>query len=81
MIEKAGRMEFNKARANERLAIEDQKSIGKQIKRVASVSYLNSLVSNGVIINTSYTNHATSREHEYKVKAIFKNVFANLEQV
>ncbi len=80
IVEKAGRMEFNKVEAN-RLAIEDQKSIGKQIKRVASVSYLNFLVSNGVIINASYTNHGTSREHEDKVKAIFKNVFPNLEQV
>ncbi|MGE5944429.1 MAG: agmatine deiminase family protein [Flavobacteriales bacterium] len=80
IVEKAGNMEFDKLEAN-RLAPDDARAIGDKVTRMASVSYLNFLVSNGVIINASYTNHGTSAEHEAKVSAIFKEVFPNLEQV
>ena len=52
----------------------------KKIK-VAAVSYLNFLVTNGMVINASYINHGTSVEHEERVKAIFKEVFPDREQV
>lgn len=79
VAEKTNSMDIDKMEAS-RLPLEEQ-TIGKTITRVASVSYLNFLISNGVIINASYTNHGTSNEHEAKVKAIFKEVFPNLEQV
>lgn len=80
IVETAGNMEFDKLEAN-RLAPDDERAIGDKVTRVASVSYLNFMVSNGVIINASYTNHGTSAEHEAKVSAIFKEIFPNLEQV
>ncbi|PKQ44828.1 agmatine deiminase family protein [Confluentibacter flavum] len=80
IVEKAGNMEYDKLEAN-RLAPDDVRTIGEKVTRVASVSYLNFLVSNGVIINAYYTNHGTSATYEAKVKAIFKDVFPNLEQV
>ncbi|WP_157805303.1 agmatine deiminase family protein [Confluentibacter citreus] len=80
IVEKAGDMEFDKVESS-RLAPDDARTIGDKVTRVASVSYLNFLVSNGVIINASYTNHGTSAAHEDKVKAIFKEAFPNLEQV
>ncbi|OYX27536.1 MAG: hypothetical protein B7Z06_04185 [Flavobacteriales bacterium 32-35-8] len=80
IVEKAGNMEFDKLEAN-RLAPDDGRTIGDKVTRVASVSYLNFLVSNGVLINASYTNHGTSIEHEAKVRALFKEAFPNLEQV
>ncbi len=52
----------------------------KKIK-VAAVSYLNFLITNGMVINASYINHGTSVEHEERVKAIFKEVFPDREQV
>src|SRR5690606_25842026 len=62
VTEKTNSMDFDKMEAS-RLPLEEQ-TIGKTITRVASVSYLNFLVSNGVIINASYTNHGTTTEHE-----------------
>lgn len=80
IVEKAGSMEFDKLEAH-RLAPDDGRTIGDNITRVASVSYLNFMVSNGVLINASYTNHGTSAEHEAKVRTLFKEAFPNLEQV
>ena len=79
VTEKTNSMDFDKMEAS-RLPLEEQ-TIGNTITRVASVSYLNFLISNGVIINASYTNHGTTTEHEAKVKAIFRDVFPDLEQV
>lgn len=80
IVEKAGNMEHDKLEPN-RLAPDDERTIGDMVTRVASVSYLNFLVTNGVVINASYTNHGTSPEYEENVKAIFKDVFPDLEQV
>jgi len=80
IVKKAEPSEFDKLESN-RLAPDDKRDIGDKVTRVASVSYLNFLVSNGVIINASYTNHGTSPEYEAKVSAIFKEVFPNHEQV
>jgi agmatine deiminase len=49
--------------------------------KVATVSYLNFLVTNGMVINASYINHGTSIQHEERVKAIFKEVFPDKEQI
>lgn len=80
IVKKAGNMEHDKVESN-RLAPDDERVVGDIVTRVASVSYLNFLVTNGVIINASYTNHATSPEYEEKVKSIFKDAFPDLEQV
>jgi agmatine deiminase len=53
----------------------------KKMTKVAAVSYLNFLVTNDMIINASYVNHGTSIEYEERVKAIFKEVFPDREQV
>lgn len=80
IVKKAGNMEHDKVESN-RLAPDDERVVGDIVTRVASVSYLNFLVTNGVIINASYTNHGTSPEYEEKVKSIFKDAFPDLEQV
>ena len=80
IVNKAGNMEHNKMESN-RLAPDDDRLVGDIVTRVASVSYLNFLVTNGVILNASYTNHGTPREYEDKVKSIFKEAFPDLEQV
>ena len=80
IVKKAGSMEHNKVESNW-LAPDDDRIIGDMVTRVASVSYLNFLVTNGIIINASYTNHGTSPEYEEKVKSIFKDAFPDLEQV
>jgi agmatine deiminase len=79
ITDKDENMDYTKLNIN-RLATQEP-LIGKKTTRVASVSYLNFFMSNGVLINASYTNHGTPTEREAKVKAIFKNVFPNLEQV
>ncbi len=56
-------------------------AVGDQLIRVASVSYLNFLVTNGAIINASYVKYGTSSEKEERVKAIFREVFPDREQV
>jgi agmatine deiminase len=56
-------------------------SINKRLIKVATVSYLNFLLTNGMVINASYVNHGTSIQHEERVKAIFKEVFPDREQV
>ncbi len=58
-----------------------ENSYSKKTVRVATVSYLNFLLTNGMVINASYVNHGTSIEYEERVKAIFKKVFPDREQV
>src|SRR5690606_20866691 len=80
LVKTAGSMEFDKVEIS-KLSPHDSRIIGDKVTRLASVSYLNFLVSNGVFINASYTNHGTPTAQENKVKAIFKEVFPNLEQI
>lgn len=80
IVKKAGDMMHDQVESN-RLAPDDERKVGDFVTRVASVSYLNFLVSNGVLINASYTNHGTTTEHEERVKAIFKEVFPHHEQI
>ena len=54
---------------------------GDTLIRVAASSYLNFLVTNGVVLNATYTAHGTPAEVEDRVKAIFKEVFPDREQV
>ena len=54
---------------------------GDTLLRVSASSYLNFLVSNGVIINATYVQQGTSLEKENKVKAIMKAVFPDREQI
>lgn len=60
---------------------EEVNSSNKVVVKVAAVSYLNFLITNGMVINASYVNHGTSKEHEERVKAIFKEIFPDREQV
>ncbi len=80
VVEKASPMEFWKLTPIAFLPHE-RPAVGDTLIRVAASSYLNFLVSNSVIINASYTQHGTPTEREEKVKAIFKEVFPNREQV
>jgi agmatine deiminase len=59
----------------------ERPAIGDTLIRVAATSYLNFLVSNGVVINATYTQHGTPNEREEKVKAIFAEVFPDRDQV
>jgi agmatine deiminase len=59
----------------------ERPAVGDTLIRVAASSYLNFLVSNGVVINASYTQHGTPTEREEQVKAIFSKVFPNREQL
>jgi len=60
---------------------EDRPSPGDTLIRVSASSYLNFLVSNGVIINATYVQHGTPTSKEEKVKAILKEAFPDREQV
>ena len=55
--------------------------IGDKLIRVASVSYLNFLITNGAIINTSYIKYGTSAEKEERVKTILREAFPDREQI
>lgn len=52
-----------------------------EVIHVASVSYLNFLLVNDVIINASYVRHGTRSKREKQVKAIFEEVFPDRRQV
>ena len=80
VAEKSSPMEFWKLTPKAFLPAE-RPAVGDTLIRVAASSYLNFLVSNGVIINASYTQHGTPTEREEKVKAILKEVFPDREQV
>lgn len=59
----------------------ERPAVGDTLIRVAATSYLNFLVTNGVVVNASYVQHGTSEEREAKVKAIFQEVFPGRDQV
>lgn len=56
-------------------------SSNKKMIKVATVSYLNFLLTNGMFINASYINRGTSIQYEERVKAIFKELFPDREHV
>jgi agmatine deiminase len=60
---------------------QERPSAGDTLIRVAATSYLNFLVSNGVLVNASYIQHGTPVDKDEKVKAIFKEVFPDREQI
>jgi agmatine deiminase len=80
VVEKSSPTEFWKLTPKAFLPAE-RPAVGDTLIRVAASSYLNFLVSNGVIINASYTHHGTPTEREEKVKAILNEVFPDREQV
>ena len=59
----------------------ERPAVGDTLIRVAATSYLNFLVSNGVVLNATYVQHGTPTEREEKVKAIFNEVFPDRAQV
>ncbi len=80
VVEKSSPTEFWKLTPKAFLPAE-RPAIGDSLIRVAASSYLNFLVSNGVIINASYTQHGTPTGREEKVKAILREVFPDRQQV
>ena len=54
---------------------EERPAIGDTLTQVSASSYLNFLVSNGVILNATYTHQGTPAEKEAKVRGIFEEVF------
>jgi len=60
---------------------EEKVNVGDTLIQVAASSYLNFLITNGMIVNATYTAHGTSQAHEEKVKAIFDQVFPNHNKV
>lgn len=59
----------------------DRPDVGDTVMRVSASSYLNFLVTNGVVLNATYIRHGTTKEKEERVKAIFKEVFPDRQQV
>jgi agmatine deiminase len=59
----------------------ERPAVGDTLIRVAATSYLNFLVTNGVVLNASYIQHGTPTDREKKVSAILKEVFPDREQV
>jgi agmatine deiminase len=59
----------------------DTPKAGDTLLRVAASSYLNYLISNGLVILPSYTESGSSREKEQRVKDIFQKQFPNREIV
>jgi agmatine deiminase len=55
--------------------------VGDTLINVAASSYLNYLVSNGVVILPTYIHHGTTVEKEEKVKEIFRSVYPDRKQV
>ncbi|MCC5927624.1 MAG: agmatine deiminase family protein [Cyclobacteriaceae bacterium] len=53
----------------------ERPAAGDTLIQISASSYLNFLVSNGVVLNATYLAHGTSPEKEDKVKAIFEEVF------
>ena len=54
---------------------EERPAIGDTLIQVSASSYLNFLVSNGVILSATYTHRGTPTEKEAEVKGIFEEVF------
>ncbi|MBX2968408.1 MAG: agmatine deiminase family protein [Cyclobacteriaceae bacterium] len=80
VVEEKGEGEFWKLSPKSFLPHE-RPQVGDTLIRVAATSYLNFLVTNGVVLNASYVPHGTPTEREEKVKAIFKEVFPDRDQV
>lgn len=80
VIEKAKPGEYWQLTPRKFLQVE-RPAPGDTLIRVAAASYLNFLVTNGVVLNASYIQHGTPTEREEKVKAILKEVFPDREQV
>jgi len=59
----------------------DAPKVGDTLINVAASSYLNYLVSNGVIILPTYTKQGSSTEKEKQVADIMKTVFSNRKQI
>jgi len=59
----------------------DAPKVGDTLINVAASSYLNYLVSNGVIILPTYTKQGSSTEKEKQVGDIMKTVFSNRKQI
>ncbi|MEL6256449.1 MAG: agmatine deiminase family protein [Bacteroidota bacterium] len=55
--------------------------LGNKLKRVPASSYLNYLVTNGVVLLPSYTSETTSEEKEAKVKSLFQEAFPDRELI
>jgi agmatine deiminase len=53
----------------------ERPAIGDTLIKVSASSYLNFLVSNGVILSATYTHQGTAAEKEAKVRDIFQEVF------
>jgi agmatine deiminase len=51
--------------------------VGDTVYRVASSSYLNYYVTNGMVLLPSYINAGSSAQKEQEVKQIFQNIFPN----
>jgi len=59
----------------------DAPKVGDTLINVAASSYLNYLVSNGVIILPTYIKQGSSTEKEKQVADIMKTVFSNRKQI
>ena len=57
------------------------KEVGDSINLVAAASYLNFLVTNGVVVLPTYIHEGSSLDKEEKIKAIFNQVFPNRQQI
>lgn len=60
---------------------ERELKLGDKLKRVPASSYLNYLVTNGVVLLPSYLSETTSEEKEAKVKSIFQEAFPERELI
>ena len=60
---------------------ERELKLGDKLKRVPASSYLNYLVTNGVVLLPSYISETTSEEKEAKVKSIFQEAFPERELI
>jgi agmatine deiminase len=60
---------------------EEKVNVGDSLIQVAASSYLNFLITNGVIVNATYIFHGTPQAHEEKVKAIFDQVFPDHKKI
>ncbi len=60
---------------------EQRPTLGDTLWNVAASSYLNYLVSNGVVILPTYVNHGSSAAKENKIREIFKTVYPGRKQI
>ncbi len=60
---------------------EQRPAVGDTLWNVAAASYLNYLVSNGVVILPTYVNQGSSSAKENRIREIFKTVYPERKQV